>query len=169
MLMCKRISRNYLRNSKNLERNLFSVTGTLQEEGPIVGAYAEVQHSFSQVDVQTFSNICGDNNPIHLDPKIAEASIFKSPIVHGLLVSGLFSTLFGRVIHGSIYIQQSLHFKRPVYVDASVTARMEIIRVEENRKGKILTCATVCCLSNGDIAIEGQAKVLIPVVKIDSV
>jgi hypothetical protein len=43
---------------------------------------------------------------------------------------------------------------------------MEIIRVEENRKGKILTCATVCKLSNGDVAIEGQAKVLIPPVKI---
>jgi acyl dehydratase len=45
---------------------IFLQVGTLKEDGPVVGAFAEVQHSFTQADVQTFSDICGDNNPIHL-------------------------------------------------------------------------------------------------------
>ena len=34
----------------------------------------------------------------------------------GMLVASLFSTLFGRTVHGSVYVSQTLNFKRPVHV-----------------------------------------------------
>ena len=34
-------------------------------------------------DVRTFADVCGDNNPIHLDPVAAKKSIFGGTIVHG--------------------------------------------------------------------------------------
>lgn len=43
-----------------------------------------------------------------------------------------------------------------------MTARMEIIKSEERRKGVLLTCSTECRLSDGTIAVEGEATVLIP-------
>ena len=51
---------------------------------------------------------------------------------------------------------------------AEVTARMEIIKSEERRKGVLLTCSTECRLSDGTIAVEGEATVLIPYKTIDA-
>lgn len=84
-------------------------------------------------------------------------------IVHGMLASSLFGTLFGRTIAGAIYVSQNLNFKRPIPVGAEVIARMEIINMENRRKGTLVTCATTCRLAEGEglIAIEGEAKVLL--------
>ena len=141
----------------------FTVTGTLHELGPVVGAYAEVQHTFSQDAVRTFADLCGDTNPIHFDRHVAQqGGVFQDKVVHGLLVSGLFSTLFGRVISGSIYVKQSLHFRSPVYIDANVCAKMTVIKVDDwKRRGMLLTCTTVCT-SDDVVVIDGEAKVLIP-------
>jgi len=82
--------------------------------------------------------------------------------VHGILVSSLFSTLFGSTVTGSIYVSQDLKFKLPVYVGAPVTARMEVIQSDEKRKGHLLTCSTQCTLQDGSVAIDGLARVLVP-------
>lgn len=95
----------------------FHIKETLTTLGPQVNASAELEHSFSQEDVNSFAQLCGDNNPIHLDKEFARTTRFKSPIVHGVLVSGLISTLFGRVLDGTIYVKQTLNFKNPVHID----------------------------------------------------
>jgi acyl dehydratase len=141
----------------------FVISGTLTTaKSAGVGQYAEVEHVFTQEAVNRFSAICGDNNPLHVDPAFAQSSMFGGTIVHGILVSSLFSTLFGRAIHGSIYVSQSLHFKRPVFVGASVRAKMEIVSVDHRAKGSLLTCTTTCCLLDGTLAVVGEAKVLLP-------
>lgn len=86
-----------------------------------MGASAEFEHSFSQQDVNHFAKLSGDNNPIHLDAEFASTTRFKSPIVHGALLGGLISTLFGRVMDGSIYVKQTLNFKNPVHVNGKVS------------------------------------------------
>lgn len=141
----------------------FVISGTLTASKTAgVGQYAEIEHVFTQEAVNRFSAICGDNNPLHIDPTFAQSSMFGGTIVHGILVSSLFSTLFGRAIHGSIYVSQSLQFKRPVFVGASVRAKMEIVSVEHRAKGSLLTCTTTCSLLDGKLAVVGEAKVLLP-------
>ena len=100
--------------------NSFYINETITTVGPCVGATAELKHRFSQQDVNDFARLSGDNNPIHLDPDYASKTRFKSPIVHGVLVSGLISTLFGRVLSGTIYVKQTLNFRSPVHVDGNV-------------------------------------------------
>ena len=112
-----------------------------------------------------FGSLCGDNNPVHVDPKFAANTMFKGTIVHGIFVSSLFSTLFGRTIAGSIYVSQDLKFKRPVHVGKAVTGRIEIIEVQKRPKGLVLTCSTKCKLTDTDeLAVDGTAKVLVPTV-----
>lgn len=151
-------------NTSTPSPSLFEVTGTLHDLGPVVGAYAEIRHVFSQDAVATFASLCGDNNPIHFDTSAAQQyGVFRDKVVHGLLVSGLFSTLFGRVIHGSIYARQSLNFKNPVYINDPVVAKMVVVKVDDwKRRGLLVTCSTVCTTSDGGVAIDGEAKVLIP-------
>lgn len=141
----------------------FNVTGTLLEVKPLaVGLHASVQHVFTQEAVNTFAGLCGDNNPLHSDPEFAKTTMFKGTIVHGIFVSSLFSTLFGRSIAGSIYVSQELSFKRPVHVGVPVIARMEVLSITPNRKGQIMTCSTNVSLQDGTVAVVGTAKVLVP-------
>lgn len=117
-----------------------------------------------------FASICGDNNPLHSDPKFAAKTFFGGTIVHGILVSSLFSTLFGRSVHGSVYVSQTLNFKRPVLVGAKVLARMDIKKASLKSKGLFLNCTTTAFVypsidspeSERLIAIEGEACVLVP-------
>ena len=145
------------KSSINLDGFVGDIGGDLQVKGPVVGAHAHCSHSFSQKDVDVFAKICGDTNPLHTDPTFAAGSMFKGTIVHGILVSSLFSTLFGASLHGSIYVSQSLNFKRPVHVGSEVQARMEVLKKERKRSGYMLTCSTQVLLKNGSIAVSGEA------------
>ena len=129
---------------------------------PKVGEFAETTHAFKQEDVNAFAGICGDSNPLHVDPEFAATTMFKAPIVHGILVSSLFSTLFGATVTGSIYVSQDLKFKRPVFVGTPVTAKMEVMTADEKRKGTLLTCSTQVLLEDGAVAVQGEAQVLVP-------
>jgi acyl dehydratase len=141
----------------------FEITGSLlHERNPKVGMYSEVSHVFSQEDVNVFANLCGDNNPLHSNPEFAKTTIFKGTIVHGIFVSSLFSTIFGRSVAGSIYVSQNLSFKRPVHVGVPVKARIEVLSLEDKRKGMLMTCITTCSLEDGTTAVTGEAKVLLP-------
>ena len=148
-------------NSCRDNEDKFAITGTLAQKGPIVGAFCELEHVFSQDEVNDFAKICGDNNPLHTDPEFASSTIFKGPIVHGILVSSLFSTLFGRSVSGSVYVSQTLKFRKPVRIGATVKARMEVLSIDERSIGKFLNCKTIAYVS-GTMVIDGEATVLIP-------
>lgn len=139
------------------------VSGSLKQNGPVIGSYAECEHVFAQEDVNEFSKICGDNNPLHINVEIAKESMFGGTIVHGILVSSLFSTLFGRSLHGAVYVNQTLSFRRPVHVGAKIKATMKILQKGHVRSGHLLTCSTVVeLLESGKVAVEGEAQCLLP-------
>lgn len=145
------------------DNSVFVITGTMDAKKPAIGMYSEITHVFSQEEVNKFSAICGDNNPIHTNPEFAKGTMFNGTIVHGILTSSLFSTLFGRSVHGSVYVSQTLKFKRPVHVGRFVVARIEVIAMEEKKKGILATCSTICKFENDNsVAVEGEAKVLLP-------
>jgi len=140
----------------------FKICGSLLTSGPIVGSEAQVSHVFSQQSVKLFSDVSGDNNPLHLDRDFASKTIFGKPVVHGILVSSLFSTIFGRSIKGSIYVSQSLKFRKPVYVDSIVNAQIIVLKSDQRKSGTLLTCSTHCKDEFDNILIEGEAQVLLP-------
>ena len=101
----------------------------------MVGSFAVCHHVFTQEATNDFALLCGDNNPLHIDPEFANTTMFGGTIVHGIFVSSLFSTLFGRSLHGAIYVSQTLNFKQPVYVGAHVRAQIEVLTIERKREG----------------------------------
>lgn len=125
-----------------------------------VGQTAQVTRKFTEHDVGQFSELSLDFNPVHLDPDYAEQSMFGQRIVHGMLVSSLFSGLLGKHLpgEGTIYLGQDLKFKKPVYLDQEVTAQVEVIEVRNDKP--IITLATTCVNDEGEVVISGQAVVL---------
>ena len=112
----------------------------------------------SKQDVMDFAKLSGDFNPLHVDAEFGKKSQFKGNIVHGMLLSSLFSTLVGMHCPGekSLYMSQTLKFRQPIYYDDNVVVKGTV--TEKNDSIKIVTIKTEI-LKEGKIAIDGEAKV----------
>jgi len=113
---------------------------------------------FNQSDVNTFAQITGDNNPIHLDADFAAKTIFEKPIVHGFFSASVFSMVFGTKFpgEGTIYLYQDMKFLVPVFVDQPYRAKFEVLEVNTEKHIGIIKC--ILEDETGKIVIEGTAK-----------
>lgn len=112
--------------------------------------------------VRGFAEVSGDHNPLHLDEEAARASRFGRRIVHGMLGASLFSALIAERLPGpgTIYLSQSLTFSRPIFVGDTVEATLEVVELlTERRRVRLRTTVR---LSDGEVAIDGEALVLAP-------
>lgn len=125
------------------------------------GQTAEYSKMISEADVYNFADICGDFNPIHIDEKEAEKSAFGKRVVHGALVASFISTVLGMYLPGpqTIYLSQQCNFLKPVFIGDTITAKVEIERIDE--KGRA-TLKTDVYNQNGEQVIQGKARVKIP-------
>lgn len=127
-----------------------------------VGMLASYSQTITDSDIKNFAGVSGDRNPVHVDEKYAEESRFKRRIAHGLMTASYFSALFGTKIpgHGCVYVEQTLRFKRPVYINDTVTATVEVTSVDlENRRVFFNTYCTV----KSKIVTSGEAEIYVPV------
>ena len=127
---------------------------------PKLGQQASITRSFSEQDVKDFARLSGDFNPIHIDPKFAKTTVFGQRIVHGVLVSSLFSNLLAEKVpgKGSIYLGQTFKFKKTVFFDQTVTAKVDVINVREDKP--IVTLKTTCTNEKGEEVISGEAVLM---------
>jgi 3-hydroxybutyryl-CoA dehydratase len=100
-----------------------------------IGDFKQSSTLVTEDMVNTFANISGDHNPIHLDLEYASNTIFKEKIAHGMLISGFISALIANEIpgNGSIYLKQNLEFKAPVKLNDMVTTKVTILNIEGNK------------------------------------
>src|SRR6185436_12115655 len=113
-------------------------------------------------DVKKFAEVVGDLNPIHLDAEYAEKSFFKKRIVHGAFLAGLISKVLGMDFpgQGTVYISQNSVFKRPVYVDTTVSVEVRVAQVLTEKRRLVLD--TNILNSAGEVCLAGSATVWLP-------
>ncbi|MBN1827554.1 MAG: MaoC family dehydratase [Deltaproteobacteria bacterium] len=124
-----------------------------------VGDTEVLVKTFTPDDVGIFANLSEDRNPLHIDEAFARKTPFGRPIVHGMLVSSLFSAILGTKLpgKGTIYLRQEVNFRKPVFVGETVTATVEVAEMRSDKP--ICTLSTICRNSAGDIVVDGQAVV----------
>ena len=115
---------------------------------------------YTQANVDTFAQISGDNNPIHINPEYASKSIFGRCIVHGFFAGAVFSKVFGTQWpgEGTIYLFQEMKFKSPVFVEQDYSAVFEVVELDETKHRGTIKCTLQD--AEGKVAIEGLAKLL---------
>ena len=135
---------------------------TYNMEELYVGQYYEKDYIITEDIGQEFAKISQDYNPLHLDSEIASNSRFGKKIVHGMLIGSYFSGIIGNTFPGagSVYISQEILFKRPVYYDMVVTIRVEIIKINSEKKHVFLK--TQCFDRDENLLVDGNAKILFP-------
>ncbi len=130
-------------------------------EDYFIGMEAEITKTISESDVYLFAGITGDFNPVHVNEAAAQKSIFGKRVVHGILLTGLFSAAIGMKLpgHGAVYMEQDTKFLKPVYIGDTITAVVKIIEII-NKKKRILKLSTIAARGQEKIA-DGYAVVKI--------
>lgn len=127
-----------------------------------MGDKASFTKTISETDVYLFAGITGDLNPAHINEVEASKGMFKGRIAHGILVTGLISTVLGMYLPGpgTIYMGQELKFTAPVRIGDTITAEVEVIEIiaEKNR----IKVKTTCTNQDGKVVIDGSAMVMPP-------
>lgn len=132
-----------------------------------IGDTASIDRRLTKQDIQLFAIMSGDINPAHMDEDFAKSSIFHEIIAHGLWGGSLISTVLGTILPGpgTIYLGQSLRFKRPVVLGDVLTVTITAREKKPERNIVIFDC--ICINQEKKVVIEGEAEVIAPVEKIE--
>jgi 3-hydroxybutyryl-CoA dehydratase len=127
-----------------------------------IGDTAEFGKTISESDIYLYAGVTGDFNPAHLNEVYAKKTYFKTRIAQGMLTAGFISGLLGVSLPGpgTIYIRQELDFLAPVHIGDTITARVEIIDIL-NQKNRV-TVRTTCVNQDGTMVLDGRAIVSPP-------
>ena len=122
--------------------------------------YSEV-FSYTQDEVITFSKLSGDKNPIHLDAEYAATTMFKKPIIHGILGASVLSKILGMYFpgEGTIYLKQDIDFKRPMYVDTAYQALLTVISINAEKHTAVIETKIVD-KESGKVNVLGNAHIM---------
>ncbi len=131
-----------------------------------IGDSAQLVRTLRQQDIELFAVMSGDVNPAHVDVEYAKADIFHEVIAHGMWGGALISAVLGTELPGpgTIYLNQSLSFRRPVGLGDTVTVKVTAKEKQSEKKRVIFTCE--CLNEEGEIVIVGEAEVIAPTVKV---
>jgi acyl dehydratase len=108
-------------------------------------------------DVEAFTAMTGDRNPLHYDRALAEASVFGRLIVQGGVTSGLLNALVAEDLPGpgTVFLGCEWKFLKAVGVEETITGRVEILTVRDDKP--ICTMRTTVSDEHGEVCLEGTA------------
>jgi acyl dehydratase len=124
-----------------------------------VGATARRSRRLTERDIELFTELTGDRNPLHYDEAAAARSRFGGLIVQGGVTSGLLNAVVAEDLPGpgSVFLHVDWSFKAPVRPGDEITAEVEVL---EARADKPLTrLRTTIVNQDGVVVLDGTALV----------
>ena len=130
-----------------------------------MGQSAEMIHTITEDDIKAFGDLSGDYNPLHFNEEWAKTTMFKGRIAHGILTASFISAAIGMHLPGpgTIYMSQSMRFLGPVRIGDTITARVEVTNLNDEKER--ITLGTTCTNQEGKIILDGEA--LVTLMKMD--
>jgi acyl dehydratase len=124
-----------------------------------VGQVAHRTRRVTAHDIERFTEMTGDRNPLHYDEQLAAASRFGGIIVQGGVTSGLLNALVAEDLPGpgSVFLHVDWNFRAPVRPGDEITAEAEVLEVREDKP--ICTLRTTITNQDGTTVLDGTALV----------
>lgn len=131
-----------------------------------IGDTASIARKLTFEDIELFAAMSGDINPAHVDREFAKSDMFHEVVAHGMWGGALISTVLGTELPGpgTIYVGQTLRFKKPVGVGDTLTVAVKVTQKNDANHRVTFECAATN--QRGDTVIEGVAEVIAPTEKI---
>jgi acyl dehydratase len=124
-----------------------------------VGDSASRSRAVTARDIELFTELTGDENPVHYDEELARRSRFGGIVVQGGVTSGLLNALVAEDLPGpgSVFLAVDWRFRAPVRPGDVITARAVVTAVREDKP--VVTLATTITDQDGAVVLDGTAVV----------
>ncbi len=124
-----------------------------------VGDVARRTRKITRQDIELFTEISGDRNPIHYDDELAASSRFGGIVVQGGVTSGLLNALVAEQLPGpgSVFLEVSWKFLAPVRPGDEITAEATVTSARDDKPITVL--ATTITNQDGVVVLDGTAVV----------
>ena len=124
---------------------------------PSVGDRAERTRQVTAGDIERFTEISGDRNPLHYDEAAAKASKFGEIIVQGGVTSAILNAVVAEDLPGpgTVFLEVTWKFKAPVRPGDAITGAVEVLEVRPDKP--ITRLRTTVTRGDGTVALEGTA------------
>ncbi|MGA9871214.1 MAG: MaoC family dehydratase [Rhodococcus sp. (in: high G+C Gram-positive bacteria)] len=122
-----------------------------------VGDTAELTRTVGAGDIELFTEISGDRNPLHYDEAAAEASRFGEIVVQGGITSAILNAVVAEELPGpgTVFLNVNWAFKAPVRPGDTITGRVEVISARSDKP--ITELKTTVTRGDGTVVLEGTA------------
>jgi acyl dehydratase len=124
-----------------------------------VGQRAQRSRVVRAADIELFTELTGDRNPLHYDRAAAARSRFGGLIVQGGVTSGLLNAVVAEDLPGpgSVFLRVEWDFRAPVRPGDEITAEVEVLEARADKP--ITTLRTTITNQEGTIVLDGRAVV----------
>jgi acyl dehydratase len=126
---------------------------------PRVGDTASRTRTVSARDIELFTELTGDRNPLHYDETAASGTRFGGIIVQGGVTSGLLNAVVAEDLPGpgSVFLHVDWSFKAPVRPGDTITAEVEVLEARVDKP--ITRLRTTITNGDGTVVLDGTALV----------
>lgn len=126
---------------------------------PNVGETARRTRRVTTRDIELFTELTGDRNPLHYDERRAAASRFGGVIVQGGVTSGLLNAVVAEDLPGpgSVFLHVDWSFRAPVRPGDEITAEVEVLEARQDKP--ITRLRTTITRADGTVVLDGTALV----------
>ena len=126
---------------------------------PAVGARASLTKEVSSRDIELFTELSGDRNPLHYDEEAAALTRFGGIVVQGGVTSGLLNAVVSEELPGpgSVFVNVNWNFTAPVRPGDRITAEVTVAGIRKDKPLVDLTCRVTN--QNHEVVLDGTALV----------
>lgn len=124
---------------------------------PEIGDTAERSRSIEASDIELFTEISGDHNPIHYDAELAAATSFGQIVVQGGITTAILNAVVAEDLPGpgTVFLNVNWSFRAPVRPGDVITGRVEVSEVRSDKP--ITKLSTSVVRGDGVVVVDGEA------------
>lgn len=124
---------------------------------PEIGQKAQRSRAVTARDIELFTEISGDRNPLHYDEEAARATRFGGIVVQGGVISAILNAVVAEDLPGpgTVFLQANWSFKAPVRPGDTITGEVQVTKVRSDKP--ITELETRVLLGDGTLVLDGTA------------
>ena len=124
---------------------------------PRVGQRAARTRAVRAQDIELFTEISGDRNPLHYDEALARQTRFGEIVVQGGVTSAILNAVVAEYLPGpgTVFLHVDWSFKAPVRPGDEITGQVEVLEVRTDKP--ICKLKTEVVRQDGTVVLTGEA------------